>query len=136
MATTPETALVGRGALLAEIRASLHQRRSVLLVGPQDIGKTAIIGAISGHDVTILDPFERVSARRAARVRRAMDRGTVFIAAARSLDRKRLAAAYLDASIQRMRGQLERAPDPPVAAGGRQPRYRSRTSSSSNWARP
>lgn len=42
----PKTVLIGRNPLLAEIRALLRQRRSMLLVGPQEIGKTAIIGAL------------------------------------------------------------------------------------------
>jgi MoxR-like ATPase len=47
-----DTGLVGRDDLLAEISALLRQRRNVLLFGPQDIGKTAIIGAFAEHDVT------------------------------------------------------------------------------------
>lgn len=86
----PGRSLIGRGALLAEIRALLREGRSVLLVGPEHIGKTAIVEAVAVGDVTILDPFEHVSARQGARVRAAMDRGAVFLAAARSLDRRRL----------------------------------------------
>lgn len=86
----PEDALIGRGALLAEIRTLLRKGRSVLLVGPEHIGKTAIVQAVAAGGIAILDPFERVSARQGARVRAAMDRGAVFLAAARTLDRSRL----------------------------------------------
>lgn len=61
--------------------------RSVILVGPEGVGKSAIIRSLTLTDVMVVDPFERVSAQRASRIRRAMDRGVTVVAAARTLNR-------------------------------------------------
>jgi hypothetical protein len=87
---TPPDAILGRTGLLRSIEALLRQQRSVLLVGPRDVGKTAIIGALDTSHVLIVDPFERITSHHAWRIRRAMDHGAVCIAAARTLDRARL----------------------------------------------
>jgi hypothetical protein len=84
--------LLGRGALLQGIEALLHNRHNVLLVGPPDVGKTALVQAVSCRDLALIDPFEGVSVHLAARIRRAMGRGTVHLAAARTLDRRILGA--------------------------------------------
>ena len=81
--------LLGRASLLQEVEQLLAQGQSVLLVGPEGIGKTALIEPLRRPaGVTVIDPFAQVSGARAAAIRRAMDRGAVFLAAARSRDRK------------------------------------------------
>jgi hypothetical protein len=82
--------LLGRARLLREVEAQLYQRRNVLLVGPRDVGKSALIGALDTSALLIVDPFERITTHRAWRIRRAMDHGIVCIAAARTLDRAQL----------------------------------------------
>jgi hypothetical protein len=87
--TTPklETELFGRHTLLNTIEHLLGDGKSVLLVGPAGIGKSALIRAVATPDVMVVDPFERVSAHRSARIRRAMDRGMAAFGAARTLNR-------------------------------------------------
>jgi len=85
-----DTALLGRRALLDTIEQLLLNHRSVLLVGPGGIGKSALIRSLTTNDVTVIDPFEHLSAHRAARIRRAMDRGMTVIGAARTLNRASL----------------------------------------------
>ena len=82
--------LLGRRTLLHAVKQQLIDRKSVLLVGPTGIGKSALIRSIAMPDVMVIDPFERISVQQAARIRRSMDRGTVWIGAARTLDRARL----------------------------------------------
>jgi hypothetical protein len=82
--------LLGRARLLREVEAQLYQRRNVLLVGPRDVGKSALIGALDTSALLIVDPFERITTHRAWRIRRALDHGAVCIAAARTLDRAQL----------------------------------------------
>ena len=84
--------LLGRDDLLARLNELVHDEQHVLLWGPRGIGKTALIAALSPHAATIIDPFEHMHSRQAARVLRAMDRGTQFLAASRSLDRAQLGA--------------------------------------------
>jgi hypothetical protein len=62
----------------------------VLLVGPAGIGKSALIRSLTLKDLLVVDPFERLSVHRAARVRRAMGRGTMVVGAAQSLNRASL----------------------------------------------
>jgi ABC-type branched-subunit amino acid transport system ATPase component len=81
---TPEITLLGRRALLGSVRQLLVDGKSVLLVGPAGIGKTALIRCLTPNGVMVIDPFERVSAHRAARVRRGMERGTLVVGAART----------------------------------------------------
>jgi hypothetical protein len=82
--------LVGRASLIREVDALLRRGQSVLLVGPDGIGKTAVIGALERPEVVTVDPLAHVSSQRAAALRRAMDRGLVLLAAARTLDRGEL----------------------------------------------
>ena len=89
--------LLGRADLLEQVRTLLSHGHNVLLFGPPDVGKSAIIhaldvaGAIAG--ISTIDPFARIAPHRAGEIRRAMDlRGAQFIAATRSLDRGQLGA--------------------------------------------
>ena len=75
--------LLGQEAVIRQVRDLLTDGRSVLLFGPEAIGKTAIIGAVARDGVSILDPFERVSGHSACDMRRALDRGAVFLGASR-----------------------------------------------------
>ena len=82
--------LLGRRALLDVVDQQLVDGRSILLVGPAGIGKSALIRALATPGVMVVDPFEGISAQRAACIRRSLDRGAVWIGAARTLDRARM----------------------------------------------
>ena len=86
--------LVGRAGLVAEVRALLADGRSVLLVGPADVGKTAIAHAVAPEfrELAVVDPLAHVHSREAARIRRGLERGACYLAAARTLDRAALGA--------------------------------------------
>lgn len=86
------TELVGRDALVREVTGHLTAGRSVLLYGPEAIGKSAIIGALGRGDFVIVDPFEHVTRQRAAAMRRALDHGAVFVGATRAASRRALGA--------------------------------------------
>jgi hypothetical protein len=86
-AGNPHDSLLGRDDLLANIDSLLRRGQSVLLFGPANVGKSALIDALAPKDAMIVDPFERVSSHLAARIRREMECGVVCLAAARSLDR-------------------------------------------------
>ena len=75
--------LLGRDALIGRIRESLNAGQSVLLFGPEGIGKSAIITAVSRDGLVVVDPFEHVTPQPACRMRRALDRGVVHLAASR-----------------------------------------------------
>lgn len=88
--------LMARDDLLAEVTALLERGHNVLLFGPADIGKSAVISALRPlihESVVVIDPFEHVSPHLAAEIRRAMDlRATQHLVATRSLDRAKLGA--------------------------------------------
>lgn len=86
------TDLAGRDALVREVAEHLAAGRSVLLSGPEAIGKSAIIAAVCDASVTVIDPFEHVTRRQAAEIRRALDRGAVYVGATRVTTRRALGA--------------------------------------------
>lgn len=75
--------LRGRCTELAAVTQSLINGQSVLLVGPEDIGKTAIASAVRVPGVIRRDPFGHVTSREANQLRLSLDRGTVVLATAR-----------------------------------------------------
>jgi hypothetical protein len=77
------TDLLGRDALIDQVRESVAAGRSVLLFGPEGIGKSAVIGAVARDGLVIVDPFEHITIQQACRMRRALDRGAVYLGAAR-----------------------------------------------------
>jgi len=77
------TSLVGRDALVRSVTAELDAGHSVLLYGPEAIGKSAIVAASARDGVVVIDPFQHVARQQAARIRRALDRGVVHLGAAR-----------------------------------------------------
>lgn len=82
--------LPGRRDVLDEVGTLLAAGRSVLLVGPPGIGKSAIIAAMGWPPHLVVDPLEQLSRQAAARIRRGMDRGQVYLAAARTPDHRSL----------------------------------------------
>jgi hypothetical protein len=86
------TDLLGRDTLVREVRLALIADRSVLLYGPEGVGKSAIVSAVGLDRVVVIDPFERITRRQAAEIRRALDRGFVYLAAARAAQRRQLGA--------------------------------------------
>jgi len=76
--------LVGRAALVAQVRGLLDARRSVLLFGPPGIGKSAIVAAVFRPGLAVVDPFEHVSSAVAAKLRRVMEADGIVLAAGRS----------------------------------------------------
>jgi hypothetical protein len=91
-APAPERELLGRDDLLEQVAGLLREGKNVALVGPRDIGKTALIGALTVPEVVVVDPFEQVHSHLAARIRRAIYRRTVHLIAVRSLERGQLGA--------------------------------------------
>lgn len=75
--------LRGRERELDAVASDLRLNRSVLLVGPASIGKSAIARAVTSPGVILLDPFERVGRLDAGRLRQRLDRGHVALATAR-----------------------------------------------------
>jgi hypothetical protein len=88
----PSSDLLGREALVRQVTDSLRAGRSVLLFGPEGIGKSAIIAAATREDVVVVDPLEHMTPRQAARGRRALDRGVVHLAASRVARGRQLGA--------------------------------------------
>jgi hypothetical protein len=75
--------LPGQEPLIRQITDLLKAGRSVLLFGPEGIGKSAIIAAVARDGLIVVDPLEHVSPQRAFRMRRALDHGVVHVAASR-----------------------------------------------------
>jgi hypothetical protein len=86
----PTGRLIGRRVLVRDVVALLAAGRSVLLVGPAGVGKTALIETIEWPHDFVVDPFERITRAAAARIRRGMNRGNAYLAAARSPARSEL----------------------------------------------
>jgi len=82
--------LIGRDETIADVTALLDAGRHVLLFGPSQVGKSAIIGAVARPGLMVIDPFAAVTRAQAARIRRAMDRGTICLAAARTRERTKI----------------------------------------------
>jgi hypothetical protein len=83
----PVDSLLGRGDTIRRVKDLGEAGRSVLLVGPEGVGKSAIIAAVADSGWLVVDPLERTTSRRASDIRRGLDRGRVYLAAARQLDR-------------------------------------------------
>jgi len=92
MTRSADRELLGRDELLERIARLLRSGSNVALVGPADIGKSALIAALEAPGVIVVDPFEHIHSRLAARIRRAIYRRTVHLIAVRSLDRRELGA--------------------------------------------
>ena len=75
--------LPGQGPLIRQVTELLKAGRSVQLFGPEGIGKSAIIAVLARNGLIVIDPLEHVTPQRAARLRRALDRGVVHLAASR-----------------------------------------------------
>lgn len=86
------TDLRGRDALLRQVAARLTAGRSVLLYGPEGMGKSAIVAALARDGVVVMDPFEHVNRQQASQMRRALDRGAVYLGATRATSRRALGA--------------------------------------------
>lgn len=86
------TELLGRDALVREVTGHLRAGRSVLLYGPEAIGKSAIIAALGRGDAVVVDPFEHVTRQGAATIRRALDHGAVYVGATRAPSGRALGA--------------------------------------------
>jgi hypothetical protein len=87
--------LFGRDDVIRELRRLMAAHRSVLLVGPSAVGKSALVRAAvegEGESADVIDPFEAISSRRAAEIRRRMDKGASVLAASRTLERRSLGA--------------------------------------------
>ena len=88
----PSTDVIGRDALVREVTDNLTAGQSVLLYGPEAIGKSAIVATLERDNVIVVDPFEHVTRQRAAEIRRGLDRGAVYIGATRAESRQALGA--------------------------------------------
>lgn len=86
------TELAGQGAVIRQVTDLMKTGRSVLLFGPEGIGKSAIIAAVAGEGVVVVDPFEHITPQQASRMRRALDRGVVYLAASRVARGRQLGA--------------------------------------------
>lgn len=70
---------------MQQVSVLLAEGRSVLLFGPEAIGKSAIVAAAAREGIRVVDPFERISGQSACDMRRALDHGGVFLCASRVL---------------------------------------------------
>jgi len=75
--------LLGQARVIREVEKLLDSGRSVLLFGPEGIGKTAVIEVVRRPGVVVVDPLQHVSPQRASKLRRALDCGVLHLAAAR-----------------------------------------------------
>jgi ABC-type glutathione transport system ATPase component len=87
--TAPDTRpLIGRASLIGDVDALLRDGQSVLLIGPEGSGKSAIIDVLRRPGLVVVDPFAAITSPRACALRRALNRGAVVLAAARSTERR------------------------------------------------
>jgi len=84
--------LRGRDAELAEVMSALQAGQSVLLFGPEAVGKSAIARTVASANILLLDPFEHVSGHRAHRVLHWLDQGRVAVATSRTRRRSDIGA--------------------------------------------
>jgi hypothetical protein len=75
--------LPGREAVIRQVKDLLKGGRSVLLFGPEAIGKSAIVRAVVYEGLVVIDPLEHISPQRAYHIRRALDHGIVHLGASR-----------------------------------------------------
>jgi hypothetical protein len=75
--------LLGQARVVREVEPRLDGGRSALLFGPEDIGKTAVIEVARRPGIVVVDPLQYASPQRASKLRRALDRGVLHLAAAR-----------------------------------------------------
>lgn len=108
------TPLLGRASVLAAVHDFMARQHNVVLLGPRDVGKTAIIQAIiatmSPCNLFVLDPFTGVSPHSAGQIRRIMERGIPCIAATRTLDRAEMGA------VRRLAFRFTTVRVPPLSA--------------------
>jgi len=88
----PSTDLIGRDDLLRQVGDLLAGGGSVLLYGPEGIGKSAVVAAVARPGIHVLDPFEHVRGQAAHDIRRVLDFDGVYLAAARTAQRRALGA--------------------------------------------
>jgi hypothetical protein len=86
------TDLLGRDELIRQVTEGLSAGRSVLLYGPEGIGKSAIVSTVAVDGVVIIDPFQGITRQQACQIRRALDHGAVYLGAARVAERRELGA--------------------------------------------
>ena len=87
-----QSELLGRSRVIREVESLLASGRSVLLYGPEGIGKSAIVECVRREGVVVVDPLQRLSSQRASRIRRALDRGVPHVAASRVPSGRQLGA--------------------------------------------
>jgi hypothetical protein len=84
--------LRGRFAELEAVTHHLMNGRSILLVGPDDIGKSAIASAVTVPGVTRRDPLASVTRKDASQLRLSLDRGAVVLATSRTSSARAIGA--------------------------------------------
>jgi hypothetical protein len=79
--------VAAHGDVVEEMRRWIARGTSVVLIGPAGVGKSTLIETVAPPGTLIIDPFRHITNHRAAAIRRALDRGRLCLAAARSLQR-------------------------------------------------
>jgi len=83
--------LRGRANVVHAVNAQLRSGQSVLLVGPEAVGKSAIATAVARPDVLLLDPLQKIGRQLARTLRYRLDSGHVAVATARTRPPGRIA---------------------------------------------